>query len=82
MEWKIPAPETCDAIKNAAITAGTLMNRKNWSIESIAVVPKVLQRRTSVRRLHRPLIACEKLVDLGRRGNREQRENRNDGQHS
>ena len=24
----------------AAITAGTLMNRKNWSIESIAVSPK------------------------------------------
>ena len=28
-EWKIPAPETCDAIRNAAMTAGTLMNLKN-----------------------------------------------------
>ena len=29
VEWKIPAPETCDAIRNAAMTAGTLMNLKN-----------------------------------------------------
>ena len=27
------------------MTAGTLMNRKNWSIESMNVVPKVLQSR-------------------------------------
>jgi hypothetical protein len=28
-EWKIPAPETCDAIRNAATTAGTLISLKN-----------------------------------------------------
>jgi hypothetical protein len=44
-EWKIPAPETWEAIRKAIITAGTLMNRKNWSIESMNVVPKVLQAR-------------------------------------
>jgi hypothetical protein len=44
-EWKIPAPETCEAIRKAATTAGTLMNRRNWSIESMNVVPKVLQAR-------------------------------------
>jgi hypothetical protein len=27
--WKIPAPETWEAIRNAATTAGTLMNLKN-----------------------------------------------------
>jgi hypothetical protein len=27
--WKIPAPETWEAIRIAAITAGTLMNLKN-----------------------------------------------------
>jgi hypothetical protein len=25
VEWKIPAPETWEAIRNAAMTAGTLM---------------------------------------------------------
>jgi hypothetical protein len=29
VEWNIPAPETCDAIRNAATTAGTLMSLKN-----------------------------------------------------
>ena len=28
-EWKIPAPETWEAIRNAAMTAGTLMKRRN-----------------------------------------------------
>jgi hypothetical protein len=28
-EWKIPAPETCDAIRNAATMAGTLISLKN-----------------------------------------------------
>ena len=28
-EWKIPAPETWDAIRNAATTAGTLISLKN-----------------------------------------------------
>jgi hypothetical protein len=28
-EWKIPAPETWEAITNAAKTAGTLMKRRN-----------------------------------------------------
>lgn len=28
-EWKIPAPDTCDAIKKAATTAGTLISLRN-----------------------------------------------------
>jgi hypothetical protein len=28
-EWNITPPETCDAIRNAATTAGTLINLKN-----------------------------------------------------
>jgi hypothetical protein len=39
-EWKIPAPETCDAIRNATTTAGTLISLKNWSTESIVIPPK------------------------------------------
>ena len=27
--WKAPPPDTCDAIRNAAMTAGRLMNLKN-----------------------------------------------------
>jgi hypothetical protein len=27
--WKIPPPETCDAIRNAATTAGTLISLRN-----------------------------------------------------
>ena len=34
------AAEICDAMTKAANTAGTLMNRKNWSTESIVVSPK------------------------------------------
>ena len=33
-------PEICDAIKNAATTAGTLINLRNWSTESIVFAPK------------------------------------------
>jgi hypothetical protein len=29
VEWKIPAPETWEAIRKAATTAGTLMNLRN-----------------------------------------------------
>jgi len=29
VEWKIPAPETWEAIRKAAKTAGTLMNLRN-----------------------------------------------------
>jgi hypothetical protein len=29
VEWKIPAPETWEAIRRAATTAGTLMSLKN-----------------------------------------------------
>jgi hypothetical protein len=39
-EWKIPAPETCDAIRKATTTAGTLISLKNWSTESIVIPPK------------------------------------------
>ena len=42
--------------------------------------PKVLQRRNSIRPLRRLLIAREKLVGIGRPGNREQRKKRDEGQ--
>jgi hypothetical protein len=29
VDWKMPAPETCDAIRNAATTAGRLMSLRN-----------------------------------------------------
>lgn len=38
--WKIPAPEICDAIRNAAKTAGMLISLRNWSTESIVFAPK------------------------------------------
>jgi hypothetical protein len=36
----ITPPETCDAIRNATTTAGTLISLKNWSTESMVVVPQ------------------------------------------
>jgi hypothetical protein len=79
-DWKIPAPETWEAISNAASTAGTLINLRNWSIERIDDVPQVAFEANSVRPLHRRLIAGEKLVGINRPRNREQRENRDDRQ--
>jgi hypothetical protein len=79
-EWKIPAPETWEAIRNAAITAGTLMNRRNWSIESMKCRPQGASGANSVRPLRRALIGHEKLIGIGRPGNREQRKNRDEGQ--
>ena len=38
--WRIPAPETCDAIRKATTTAGTVIKRRNWSTDSIALVPQ------------------------------------------
>jgi hypothetical protein len=35
------AAEICEAIANAAKTAGTLTNLRNWSTESIAIVPHI-----------------------------------------
>lgn len=76
----MPAPETWEAIRKAAITAGTLMNRRNWSIESMKVVPQGASGASSVRPLRRALIVREKLVGIGRPGHREQRKNRDEGQ--
>ena len=36
----MPAPETCDAIRNAATTAGRLASLRNWSTESMIFVPQ------------------------------------------
>jgi hypothetical protein len=36
LDWKIPAPETWEAISNAATTAGTLINLRNWCRRSPA----------------------------------------------
>ena len=67
VDRKIPAPETWEAIRNAATTAGTLINLRNWSIESIGIVPKNTSKANSVRPLHRRLpIVREKLVGIGR----------------
>jgi hypothetical protein len=38
-DQKIPDPDTCDAIRKAATTAGTLMSLSTWSTESMTVVP-------------------------------------------
>lgn len=66
----------------AANTAGTLMNRRNWSIESIAVVPQ--DKAPSPAALLHPvrdvLIGCQKLIGNGRPTHREQRQNRDHGQ--
>ena len=44
------------------------------------VVPQGASEANSIRPMRRLLIAREKLVGIGRPGNRKQRENRNDGQ--
>jgi len=70
------------------MTAGTLISLRTWSTESIAVVPHFgkpapqapAKNTNSVRPLRDLLIACQKLVSVGRPGNREQRQNRNNGQ--
>src|ERR1700730_17580469 len=86
---EITPPEICDAIRNATTMAGTLISLRNWSTESIVVVPQgnfkspsaeAAARRRSIRPLHGLLIACQKLVRVGRPGNREQRQNRYNGQ--
>jgi hypothetical protein len=37
---EITPPEICDAIRNATTMAGTLISLRNWSTESIVVVPQ------------------------------------------
>ena len=39
-ERDVNPPEICDAIRKAATTAGTLINLRNWSTESIVFAPK------------------------------------------
>lgn len=67
----------------AANTAGTLMKRRNWSIESIAVVPPKRQSAPPAALLHPlrdVLIGRQKLIGNGRSTHREQRQNRDHGQ--
>lgn len=63
----------------AANTAGTLMNRKNWSTESIVVPPKTKRPGTCalLHPLRDVLIGCQEPI--GNRGPtyREERQNRN-----
>ena len=42
----------------AAITAGTLMNRRNWSNESIAVTPPLATRRLAPKRYSATAATC------------------------
>jgi hypothetical protein len=78
----VTPPEICDAIRKAATTAGTLINLRNWSTESIVFAPKnaVANRPGSIRRLRGLQIAGQNLIRVSRPGNREQRKNRNNGQ--
>ena len=65
----------------AANTAGTLMNRKNWSTESIVVSPKT-NRPCACALLHPlrdVLIGCQKPIGNGGPADREERQNRNYG---
>jgi hypothetical protein len=43
---------------NAAITAGTLMNRKNWSTESIVVIPQKDRTAPPARAYSTPRATC------------------------
>jgi hypothetical protein len=68
----------------AANTAGTLMKRRNWSIESIAVSPKTKTYTPAA--LFHPvrdvLIGRQKLIGNGGSTHREQRQDRNHSQKS
>lgn len=68
----------------AANTAGTLMKRRNWSIESIAVSPKTKTYTPAA--LFYPvrdvLIGRQKLIGNGGSTHREQRQDRNHSQKS
>ena len=46
------AAEICEAIANAAKTAGRLISLRNWSTESIAIVPQI--KRFKKRPLNSP----------------------------
>ena len=66
----------------AANTAGTLMNRKNWSTESIVVSPKDKSTLAPCALLHPlrdVLIGCQKPIGNGGSADREERQNRNHG---
>ena len=64
----------------AAITAGTLMNRKNWSIESIVVSPKTSAfARALLHPLRDVLLGSQKPIGNGGPAHREERQNRNHG---
>ena len=66
---------------NAAITAGILMKRKNWSTESIVVSPKtkLLRPCALLHPLRDGLLGCQKPIGNGGPTHREERQNRNHG---
>lgn len=68
---EVTPPEICDAIKNAATTAGRLISLKNWSTESISFVHQgnfkgpaqtLTARGRSTHPLRGLLVACQKLI--------------------
>jgi hypothetical protein len=73
------AAEICEAIANAAKIAGTLISLRNWSTESIAIVPQIqrFQKGRSIPPLNGLTIVGQKLIGKSRPSNREQRKNRN-----
>jgi hypothetical protein len=72
-------PGFCEAIRNAAATAGGLMKKL---VPRGFRLPKVFQKPPSICRWCGLLTACHKLVRVGCPGNREQRQERNNGQRS
>lgn len=63
-----------------AITAGTLMNRKNWSTERIVVPPNTKRpARALLHPLRDVLIGRQKPIGNGGPAHREERQNGNHG---
>jgi hypothetical protein len=62
---EVTPPEICDAIKNAATTAGRLISLKNWSTESISFQrpgANAHRKGRSTHPLRGLLVACQKLI--------------------
>jgi hypothetical protein len=66
-------PEICDAMRNAATTAGTLINLRNWSTESIVYAPYSKSQQGRLIRALRVLPTVgQDLIGVSRPGNGEQ----------
>jgi hypothetical protein len=69
---EITPPEICDAIRNATTMAGTLISLRNWSTESIVVVPqgnfKSQSAKATAKREFNPPFAwsADRLSEAGR----------------